>query len=308
MRRRFRMTSSGRGPNDPWFRIGTLDVGTTVLWTILSVVAMLFGAATMRTPLADAFMLDPEQILHGEIWRVVTWPFSYPGGVGIWPLLAIVMFWYFGKDLEEHLLGRSRMLQFVLSVTVIFAVVAVAIHAIFGNNGSLVVDSTLSTVELVVLLAWIGEWPHRRFLFNIPAWVFGAVILALSLIQYLQYGVWWMALYLVVGLMLSTVAARSLGMLSEHHALPKLHLPHRNRRRGTARHQHGPRARRIHRHPSQGPTVVAGPWEGSAAQSGSADQARMDALLEKIHEKGQASLSKSEQKELLELRERLRRR
>lgn len=302
------MNPSGRGPNDPWFRLGTLDVGTTVLITILSVAAMLFGAATLRSGLSDVFVLDPEAILHGEVWRVVTWPFAYPGGVTFWPLLTIVMFWYFGKDLEEHLLGRTRMLQFVASVTVLFAIVAVAIDAIVGNGTAVVRDSGLSTVELVVLLAWIAEWPQRRFLFNIPAWVFGSVILALSLIQYLQYGVWWMALYLVVGLVLSTIAARSLGMLSEHHALPKIHLPHREKRGGTARHQHGPRARRSHRHPSQGPTVVAGPWQGSAASAESPDEARMNALLEKIHESGQASLSSAEQKELLALRDRLRRR
>lgn len=302
------MNPSGRGPTDPWFRLGTLDVGTTVLVTILSVAAMLFGAATLRTSLADVFVLDPEAILHGEVWRVVTWPFAYPGGVGLWPLLTIVMFWYFGKDLEEHLLGRTRMLQFVASVTVIFSVVAVAIDAIVADGRAVVIDSGLNTVELVVLLAWIAEWPQRRFLFNIPAWVFGSVILALSLIQYLQYGVWWMALYLVVGLVLATIAARSLGMLSEHHALPTIHLPHRQKRGGTARHQHGPRARRAHRHPSQGPTVVAGPWEGSSAPRESPDEARMNALLEKIHASGQGSLSSAEQKELLELRDRLRRR
>ncbi len=302
------MSPSGRGPTDPWFRLGTLDVGTTVLVTILSVAAMLFGAATMRTSLGDVFVLDPEAILHGEVWRVVTWPFAYPSGVGLWPLLTIVMFWYFGKDLEEHLLGRTRMLQFVASVTVIFSVVAVAIDAIVADGRAVVIDSGLNTVELVVLLAWIAEWPQRRFLFNIPAWVFGSVILALSLIQYLQYGVWWMALYLVVGLVLATIAARSLGMLSEHHALPKIHLPHRQKRGGTARHQHGPRARRAHRHPSQGPTVVAGPWEGSSAPRESPDEARMNALLEKIHASGQGSLSSAEQKELLELRDRLRRR
>jgi hypothetical protein len=302
------MNPSGRGPSDPWFRLGTLDVGTTVLFTILSVAAMLYGAATMRTSLADLLVLEPDAILHGEVWRVITWPFAYPNGVGFWPLLTIAMFWYFGKDLEEHLLGRSRMLQFVASVTVLFAVVAVALDAIFADGSAVVLDHGLNTVELVILLAWIAEWPQRRFMFNIPAWVFGSVILALSLIQYLQYGVWWMALYLVVGLVLSTIAARSLGMLSEHHALPKIHLPHRQQRGGTARHQHGPRARRSHRHPSQGSTVVTGPWQGSAAPSESPDEARMNALLEKIHETGQASLSSAEQKELLELRDRLRRR
>lgn len=303
------MSPSGRGPSDPWFRLGTLDVGTTVLVTILSVAAVLFGAATLRSDISDVLVLNPEAILHGEVWRVVTWPFAYPAGLTLGAVLNIVMFWYFGKDLEEHLLGRSRMLQFVASVTVIFAVVALAIQAIFADGSPILTDPFgLGTVELVVLLAWIAEWPHRRFLFNIPAWVFGSVILAFSLISYLQVGDWWMALYLILGLVLSTIAARSLGMLSEHHALPKIHLPHRQKRDGTARHQHGPRARRTHRHPSQGPTVVAGPWQGSTLPTESPDEARMNALLEKIHESGQASLSSAEQKELLELRDRLRRR
>lgn len=306
MRRRFRMTPSGRGPNDPWFRIGTLDVGTAVLIAMVSGVAMFLSAALgFGHPIVEALVLDPDQVLHGEVWRVITWPFAYDdGGRFLWGVLTIVLFWYFGKDLEEHLLGRRRLLNFVIATTLIFSIVSVAIYAVLGQW---VDDSTLSTVQLVVLLAWIAEWPHRRFLFNIPAWAFGIVILAVDILFRLGSRSWGDLLYLVIGLALCAIAARSLGMLSEHHALPKLHLPHRQRRGGTQRHQHGPRARRTHRHPSQGPTVVAGPWEGSTAH-GSTDQARMDALLEKIHENGQASLSKAEQKELLELRERLRRR
>ncbi|TCJ22094.1 hypothetical protein [Nocardioides jejuensis] len=300
------MSPSGGAPHDPWFRIGTLDVNTTVLWTILSGVAMLYGAITLRTSLSDALTLDPDAILHGEIWRVVTWPFSYPGGVGLWPLLTIVFFWYFGRDLEEHLLGRARMMQLLLSVTVIFAVVAVMIEALVGDVGPTVGDATLRTVEFVVLLAWVAEWPHRQFMFNIPAWVVGLVFFALQLIDYLQHAFWWMALYLVVGLLLSAIAARSIGMLSEHHIVPKIHLPHRQKRRGAARHEHGPRARRAHRHPSEGPTVVTGPWQGSGAPVESPDEARMNALLEKIHASGQASLTSAEQKELLALRDRLR--
>lgn len=300
------MTPSGRGPNDPWFRIGTLDVGTAVLITIVSGIAMFLSAILgFGHPFVEALALDPDEVVHGEIWRVVTWPFAYVDGSRFfWNVLTIFMFWYFGRDLETHLLGRTRLLNFFLSITLIFSIVSVAIYATLGEW---VFDATLSTVQLVILLAWIAEWPHRRFLFNIPAWAFGLVILAISLLERLGARSWGHLLYLVVGLALCAVAARSLGMLSEHHALPKLHLPHRQRRGGTQRHQHGPRARRTHRHPSQGPTVVAGPWEGSAAH-GSTDQARMDALLEKIHENGQASLSKAEQKELLELRERLRRR
>lgn len=300
------MNPSGRGPNDPWFRIGTVDVGTAVLITIVSGIAMFVSAALgFGHPFVESLALDPERVVHGEVWRVLTWPFAYVDGSRFfWNVLTIFMFWYFGRDLETHLLGRTRLLNFFLAVTVLFSIVSVAIYATLNE---IVYDATLSTVQLVILLAWIAEWPHRRFLFNIPAWAFGLVILAISLLERLGARSWGHLLYLVIGLALCTVAARSLGMLSEHHALPTLHLPHRKRRGGTQRHQHGPRARRAHRHPSQGPTVVEGPWQGSAT-SESRDEARMNTLLEKIHESGQASLTKAEQKELLDLRERLRRR
>lgn len=306
MRRRFRMSPSGGAPHDPWFRLGTLDVGTAVLIAILSGIAMFFSALVgFGSPLTDALVLDPEAVVHGQVWRVVTWPFAYVDGSRfLWDVLTIAMFWYFGRDLEEHLLGRKRLLNFCIAVTLIFSAVSVLLYAAVDQW---VFDASLNTVELVVLLAWIAEWPHRRFMFNIPAWVFGVVILAVTLLERVGSRSWGYLLYLVVGLALCAVAARSVGLLSEHHALPKIHLPRRQRSR-PARHEHGPRVRRAHRHPSQGPTVVAGPWQGSSAAVESPDEARMNVLLEKIHASGQDSLTAKEKKELLDIRERLRRR
>ena len=40
-----------------------------------------------------------------------------------------------------------------------------------------------SIVQFAVLLVWIAEYPDRRFLFNIPAWVFGLVLVALQVLQ-----------------------------------------------------------------------------------------------------------------------------
>lgn len=300
------MTPSGGAPHDPWFRLGTLDVGTAVGIALLSGVAMFLSAVLgFGSPLIAALALDPDAVVHGEVWRLVTWPFAYVDGSRfLWDVLTIVMFWYFGRDLEDNLMGRKRLLNFCVTVTLIFSIVSVAIYA---GTGEFVPDAGLGTVELVVLLAWIAEWPQRRFMFNIPAWVFGAVILGITLLSGLGSRSWGYLLYLVVGLLLCTIAARSFGLLSEHHALPTLHLPRRHKPR-PARHEHGPRARRSHRHPSQGPTVVAGPWQGSGVPAESSDESRMNALLEKIHASGQDSLSGKEKKELLELRERLRRR
>ncbi len=300
------MSPSGGAPHDPWFRIGTLDVGTAVLIAILSGVAMFFSALVgIGSPLTEALQLDPEAVVHGEVWRVVTWPFAYvdPSRF-LWDVITIALFWYFGRDLEDHLMGRKRLLNFCIAIVLTFSLVSLAIYA---GTGLYVFDAGLNTVQLVVLLAWIAEWPHRRFMFNIPAWVFGVVLVGITLLSRLGMRDWGYILYLVVGLALCAIAARSFGLLSEHHALPRIHLPRRHRSR-PARHEHGPRMRRAHRHPSQGPTVVAGPWQGSAPAAESADEARMNVLLEKIHASGQDSLSAREKKELLDIRERLRRR
>lgn len=298
MRRRFRFSPSGGAPHDPWFHIGTLEVGTAVGVALLSAIALLFNGIVVTTPIPTLLHLDPVAIVHGEVWRLVTWPFAYPGGIGFWPVITIALFWYFGKDLEDNLLGRKRMLQFLMAATLVFSLVSVAIYVAFGEP---VVDSAgLNTVELVVLLAWIAEWPTRRFMFNIPAWVFGVVIVAVSVLSQLQFGSWAYPLYLLVGLLFCAIVARSLGMLSEHHIIP--HIPHRQRK---------PKQRHSPRHPSNrgGPRVVAGPWQGSSAVTPeSRDEARMNTLLEKIHASGSDSLSAAEKSELLEIRERLRRR
>jgi hypothetical protein len=301
VRRRFRLSPSGGAPHDPWFHIGTLEVGTAVGVALLSAIAMLFGAMTLTTPIPGKLILDPVAIAHGELWRVITWPFAYPGGIGFWPVLTIAFFWYFGKDLEDNLLGRKRLLEFVIGATLVFAAISVLLYV---STGQVVTDSGLSTIELMVLLAWIAEWPHRRFMFNIPAWVFGLVLVTVTVLSQLQYGSWAYPLYLLIGIAICAIVARSLGMLSEHHIVPHISRPKRAPK--------PPRSSRSPRHPSaRGPRVVAGPWEGSSqphVPAESRDEARMNALLEKIHANGQESLSEAEKAELLALRDRLRRR
>lgn len=302
MRRRLHFGSSGRGPHDPWFRIGTLDVNTTVLVTILSgffVVAFAFDPFPDK-PMASALALDPNAVLHGQVWRVLTWPFSYPA-VSLWDILTVAIFWYFGRDIEDNLLGRKRMAQFLVGCTLILGLLLVGMAALWPITGQL---SGLAQLELMVLLAWIAEWPQRRFLFNIPAWVFGLVIVGLSVVQMMGTGGWVQLLQFLLGIGLCALLARSLGMLAEHHALPKLSMPHRS---------HKPKKSK---RKFSGPTVVSGPWAAQQAPQGypssqpapSRDEARMDALLDKIHAEGQDALTAKEKAELLELRERMRRR
>ena len=118
-----------------------------------------------------------------------------------------------------------------------------------------------------------------------------------QVLQLVGYRDWWNLLHFLVGIVVCAVIARHYGMLSEHKFVPHIRMPHRERK--------PKRPKRAF--DTSRPTVVTGPWEPREPQV-SRDEARMNALLDKIHAQGQASLTEKEQAELLELRDRLRRR
>ncbi len=293
MSRRFRAAPGGRGPNDPWFRLGSLDVNTTMLVVLLSVAAfVVFAVEPVTKPIMWSLVLDPEAVLRGQVWRVVTWPFAYPS-ISFWSVLTLFFFWYFGNDLEVNDLGRGRMLRFLIAVTLVLGLLNVALAALLPITGLLF---GIDEVQIIVLLAWIAEHPQRRFLFNVPAWVFGVVIVGIQVLSLLGYRMWFELLNLLLGIVLCSLVARSVGLLTAYSWLPS--APRRRSRRGGGR-QSG---RQSGRATSSGPRVVVGPWEPQPSKH----QARMDALLDKIHESGTESLSDAERRELLELRDILR--
>lgn len=287
------MTPAGKGPHDPWFHIGTLEVTTAMAVVLLSVVSFVVFAVDPQ--LLGWLALDPERVLHGQVWRLITWPFSYVD-ISFWDAVTVFIFWYFGQDLEKNLLGRTKFLKFVLFSTLALGLLLVGIYAAFPFFGVL---WTLNTIELMVLLLWIAEWPTRRFMFNVPAWVLGLALVGMQVLSLTGHRAWQFLLHFVVGIALCALIGRHYGALAEHHWVPDLV------KRRT------PKAKRQRKHfdPSR-PTVVSGPWDASLTPEPrvTPDEARMNALLDKIHAHGQDSLSAKEKAELLELRERMRRR
>jgi hypothetical protein len=184
------------------------------------------------------------------------------------------------------------MAWFLGLITVGLGLLWVAVLEVSGSTGAL---STLNQLELMVLLVFIAEYPNRRFFFNIPGWVIGVVIIAYSMLVYLGQGNYLLLVNFVLGLVLTALVARSMGLLSEVRGVPRVAV----RRK--------PRTRKQKRSRS-GPTVVQGPWQPPQTPAVSRDQAALDALLDKIHAHGMDSLTDQEREELLVLRDRLRRR
>ena len=168
---------SRRGPNDPWFRIGTLDIGSAAFLGLLCAVSVLiYALEPVDKPILLKLALIPDEVTSGQIWRVFTWPLA--NGLDqqlLWVIISIAVLWYFGSRLEDQV-GRIRIAWFLAMIIVIPGLVGTALD---------LPQAGVHTVQLVVLLTYVAEYPNVRFFFGIPAWVLGAVYVAAEILQLL---------------------------------------------------------------------------------------------------------------------------
>lgn len=273
---------------DAWFRLGKLDVTSTVLVVLIGAVGVV--ASAFAPVLYQVGRFVPAEVLQGQVWRAVTWPFV--DGISLWSILTLVLLWYFGRDLENQV-GRRPMMSLYIALWAILTVVAFVVGLAMGGGAMAGLDS----IQFIVLLLWIAENPRRPFFFGIPAWVVGAVLVALQVLSYIAIRDLAGLASLVVTFFVAAVVARRFGLLSDLSWLPG--------RRGSA-----PRIRQgggVRAPQAAAPrTPRAARAEQKAAARQASDHERMDALLEKISEQGIHSLTPAERKELEALRERRR--
>jgi hypothetical protein len=286
------MARPGPGSDDGWFRLGHVEVTTTLLVVGLALVSFIEWAFEGSFgPLQTNLWLDPDAVMSGKVWTLLTWPIAYPGGMGLFDIIALVILWYFGTEIEG-LLGKKRMAWFLGLITAGLGLLWVAVVELSSLYGQL---SSVNQIELMVLLVFIAEYPRRRFFFNIPGWVLGLVFIAVTVLGYVGARDWLLLLNFALGLVVTAIIARSLGLMSEWRGVPALRI------------RRTPKPKR-QRRAASGPTVVQGPWQPPAAPPVSRDQAALDALLDKISASGMDSLTAQERDELMVLRDRLRRR
>jgi membrane associated rhomboid family serine protease len=280
-----------RHESQPWFRLGQLDVSTTVLVTLMCAVSMVVWAVNPR--FLEPLALIPSRVFELQLWRVVTWPI--PTQPTFWTIITLAIFWYFGREIEG-LLGRNRFAWFLVLVTVIPGIIATLVNLPqFG----------LRPIQFAVFLTFIAQYPFARFFFGIPAWALGAVFLGLETLQLLglrdQRGL----IFLFVTLATAAVVARSYGLAPTlARFVPALPVPGSD-----VSSERRPKPKRARPARSSGRTVVDGPW-GGASPVPSADsvsmQAELDGLLDKISANGIDSLSSDEKRRLNDLSKRLR--
>lgn len=273
--------ASRASAGEPWFRVGRLEVGTVML-VVLGVVASWLAWA-IAPGLPQALFYAPELLASGQVWRLVTWPLA--NDLSFWTIISLFFFWYFGTDLERTI-GRTKMAWLLVGIWGSLTAAATVVGLLLAGGWGL---AGISIVQFAVLLVWIAEYPDRRFLFNIPAWVFGLVLVALQVLQALAARDLGGLLSLFLGLALIAIVARRVGLLAHFPWIP-----------GAAGSRRPPR-QRVRREPRVSRTQARHDARTMT------DRERLDALLDQINERGLNSLTDAERKELLRLRDRLRR-
>jgi membrane associated rhomboid family serine protease len=125
-----------------------LTFGQRVPWAIglvlvVTVVTSLLVALADRhvLPLFDLGALVPDRVLHGEIWRLLTWSVIEPGPLAL--LFGCLLLYWFGRDLAGQW-GSRRFLAVYFGVALVSAM-GTCILALFDRA--------------LLEHAYVGSWP-----------------------------------------------------------------------------------------------------------------------------------------------------
>nr|NLI51197.1 rhomboid family intramembrane serine protease [Propionibacterium sp.] len=262
---------------DAWARIGRLEVTSVMAVVLLTVAGWLVWVVVPGLTALLAF--TPDLLLAGHVWRPFTWPVA--GALGLFPVLNLVFFWYFGTELENQI-GRRRMAALLVGIWASLTLAALVAGLVLPGTVGL---AGIGLVEFLVLLLWVAEYPNRPLFFGIKSWVFGAVLLGLQLLLMVASRDAAGLVSLLLSLVLVAVLAKRQGLLTEYAFVPGGARPQRRR---------PARQTRAQKQQAKQATVRA------------TDRERLDQLLDRINEAGIGALTDAERKELTAIRDRLR--
>ncbi len=128
--------------------------------------ALVFLLHLLAPGYTSVLTLDPNLVLQGEIWRLVTWIFIPETLSPFWIFFALLFLFYIGDGLESAI-GAPRLTLFYVSGVVICTIVSL-LFGLAGSGVSLTRGNTF--LNLSLLLAYATVFPDFKVLvlFVIP--------------------------------------------------------------------------------------------------------------------------------------------
>ncbi len=184
-------------------KFGRYAINNLTIYIIgLYIVGYILQIFTSRTGLTSFITLDPYLILHGQIWRLVSWVLIPPGAASIWLFITLYLYYFIGTTMERTI-GTFRYNVFIFGgilFTILSAFVSLIVfYIVAGGNAEYVSilskmsSGTFSTYYLqqAMFLSFALSYPDLQLLlmFIIPIKVkylgiFYAVVLGFEAVFY----------------------------------------------------------------------------------------------------------------------------
>ena len=165
------------------------------------IVGYVIGYILRLTGSMDFLTLNPDQILHGQVWRILTWILMPPSSLSIFTVIMLIFYYSIGTSLERTW-GTFRYNVYLFSGMLFTLIGAFTLYGVYAILPSLpfshiymvnlagigqTIGEAISTyyINLSIFLAFAANYPDMRVLlyFIIPvkikwmAWLDIAVLL-----------------------------------------------------------------------------------------------------------------------------------
>jgi membrane associated rhomboid family serine protease len=264
-------------------------IGVNVACFVIQVLTRPRGFGPMGMgPFTDWLVLDVEQVLHGQIWRLLTYAFLHDPG-NIWHIVFNMLFlWWFGSDIEDIYGAHEFLTVYLLSA--VLGGLAFFLAALAGLTGGQYCMGASGAVTAVMVLCAL-HYPTRTillfFILPVPIWLFVGFQVAQDTLLFLSQNETTRTAVTVhlAGAFFAFVYFKRHWRVLRWWAQLQTFLQQRTR----------PRLR-IYREETRPPAPAASPREEEADEQ---LEAKLDAVLEKVARYGQNSLTESERRILL---------
>jgi membrane associated rhomboid family serine protease len=239
----------------------------------------------------EALWLDPSAVLHGQVWRLLTYSFLHAGILHI--LFNMLFLWWFGNEVED-LYGPKEFLAYYL-ISAVLGGIAFQLWALRDPHA---VCLGASGAVTAVMVLYALHYPSRIMYFwfiPMPVWMFVAIQVGMDVFGFLGS---------MKGVHSTTAVTVHLAGAAFGFAYYKLHwrvlnwLPDLSSwRRNQARRRTKLRVYR-EEEPVRTPVAVAAPPQSSVDLDEQLE-AKLDAVLQKVSQSGRDSLTESERQILV---------
>ena len=261
------------GAEGPIFTMGQIRVDLTMLLVGVHTLAMALGAMAAAAGFGawvTAGVFSPVQLGEGHVWTLLTYPFVHDiRQEGIWFALEMLMFFWFGREVESAI-GRKSLGLLYAALAVGPALLLAGIAPWLGSG----VLAGSGTIHFAIFLGFCALHPGAQFFFGLAARWVGWILLGVYSLTYFAARDWSGGIQLWATAMLAVGWVRGGGV-----SWPKISFSKRAK-----------------------PVTKK---KVSTKKSGLVPLEKVDPILEKISREGMGSLTAAEKKLLEEARNKL---